>query len=63
MSITTTDLDELIHEALEEKDAVKLRHAAGILAEQDEEKGTQLLKIARKWDDEDWAYDNFKDNQ
>lgn len=62
MSISFQDLQELIHEALEERDPVKLRQAAGILAEQDEEEATRLLNIARRWDDGDWAYDNSINN-
>lgn len=61
--ITTTDLDELIHEAYSDRDSTKLRYAATIIAEQDEEEGYRLLQVAKKWDDADWDYDNYRDNQ
>lgn len=65
--ITTTDIQELIqeliHEAYSDRDSTKLRYAATIIAEQDEEEAERHLKVARKWDDADWDYDNYRDNQ
>ena len=51
------ELDQMIHEALEERDETKLRQAAAQVAEYDEEEAVKLIKIARKWNDEDQAYD------
>jgi len=51
------ELDQMIYEALEERDETKLRQAATQVAEYDEEEATKLIKIARKWNDEDQAYD------
>jgi hypothetical protein len=52
------DIDDLIYEALDNKDAVKLRQVASQLkALGDDEEADRLIKIARKWNDEEQDHD------
>ena len=48
------EIDDLIYEALDSKDEVKLRQVASQLKDLgDDEEADRLIKIARKWNDEE----------
>ena len=49
------DRQEQIEEALLTEDSIALRHLA--VSATDEEEHDQLITIARRIDDNDWAYD------
>jgi len=58
------DQDRAIYEALDTRDSEALYQLADALKEQGEdEEADQLLKVARKIDNEDNAYDQSRDNQ
>lgn len=60
MSITTLEersLDIEIHHALNTRDNEALYQLAEVLAESDEEEASRLKAIARRFDEEDGAYD------
>jgi len=56
--------DEAIFNALDTRDSEALYQLAGILKEEgDDEQAAHLLKVARRIDDEDQAFDQERDNQ
>lgn len=55
--------DELIRTALDTRDSEQLRQMAEMLKEQGEdEEADRLLKTARRFETEDWAYDESINN-
>lgn len=56
--------DEAIFNAIDTRDSEALYQLAQILKEQgDDEQAEHLLKVAKKIDEEDNAFDNNRDNQ
>ena len=57
------DQDQMIMDAIAERDSEKLFQLADIVKEQgDDEVAETLLKQAKDIERDDWAYDEFKDN-
>lgn len=63
ISLIMNDRHIDIHNALEERDGEKLYRLAKLEAQEgNEEVADDLYKTVRKWNREDWAYDEANDN-
>ena len=52
-----------IHQAIEERDGEKLYQFAVLEAEEgNHEYADELVKLVKKWDKEDWSYDEANNN-
>lgn len=57
------DREQEVFEALNSKDSEAIYHLADLFKEEGEdERAEELLKIARRWNDEDWSYDESINN-